>query len=575
MSIIKVMSESLSNKIAAGEVVERCASVVKELVENSIDASSTMIKVEVRESGIKEIKVTDNGKGMDEEDAACAFLRHATSKLDNEDDLFRINTLGFRGEALASIAAVSKIDLITSTGDVGTHIVINGGKTSETKKSDARVGTTISVKNLFFNTPARLKHIGSLYSELGYIISYINRLALSKPNISFTLISDGKIILKTDGSGSLLKVINAIYGIDITKKMMEVSTYNNDYEINGYISNPIINKSDRNSIITLVNGRVVKNLELNRIIYESYHTYIPEKRFPLVVLNIKADPSLVDVNIHPTKQDIKFSNFDDLKVIIVNMIKDKLRSMFLVSDTTTKEKTEEIKPEKLRDLFDDAPTNRVLNISEPIETYTTTSLFEEKNNVKLLGDLYPKGLVFGTYIICEGNGGMYLIDQHAAKERINYENVINNIKRSEKKVINLIVPIPYEFTNDEYIILKENLDILRDLSFEIEEFGINTIVVKSHPTFLPENKEEAIKKIIDFVITKERDFSLEKFYHLIAATIACKMSIKGNTYISMDEAKSLIEELKLCENPFNCPHGRPTICFYSKYELEKMFKRSM
>ena len=330
MSRIKVMDELLSNKIAAGEVVERCSSVVKELVENSIDAGSDEIRIELKEAGTKEIKVTDNGCGMDREDARLAFFRHATSKLKNEDDLYRIMTLGFRGEALASIASVSRVYLKTSTGDVGTIVKINGGVVESIENGDARRGTIISVQDLFYNTPARLKHMKSLYTELASITDYINKLALSHPNIKFTLINNDSVILNTDGSGNLLKTINSIYGVEVSRNMFEVSGENIDYEINGYISAPFIHRSSRNHIITIVNGRVVRNQDLNRVINDSYHSYKPDNRYPIVVLNIDVDPSLVDVNIHPTKMDIKFSNFDRLLELVSEIITNKISKKNLI-----------------------------------------------------------------------------------------------------------------------------------------------------------------------------------------------------------------------------------------------------
>ena len=310
MAVIKIMDELLANKIAAGEVVEKCASVVKELVENSIDANSTEIKVELIEAGTKEIKVTDNGKGMDREDATLAFYRHATSKLKKEEDLYRIMTLGFRGEALASIASVSDVTLKTSQGDIGTIVHIKGGITLEVASGDARQGTIICVRDLFYNTPARLKHMKSLYTELANITDYMNKIALSHPEIRFTLINNDSVILRTDGSNNLLKTVHAIYGTEVSRNMLEISGENDDYEINGFISMPFIQRSNRNHIVTLVNGRVVRNQELNKTINDAYHSYKPDNRYPIVVIDITVDPSLIDVNIHPTKMDIKFSNME-------------------------------------------------------------------------------------------------------------------------------------------------------------------------------------------------------------------------------------------------------------------------
>ena len=577
MSVIKIMDEILSNKIAAGEVVERCSSVVKELVENSIDANATEIKVDLIESGVKEIKVTDNGRGMDKEDAVMAFNRHATSKLIDEDDLYHIHTLGFRGEALASIASVSNIELITSMGDVGTIVNIKGGKLISVDNSDARKGTTIKVKDLFYNTPARLKHLKSLYTELSNITDYMNKIALSHPEIRFSVTNDSKELLNTDGSNNLLKCIKNIFGINVAKKMIEISASNNDYEISGFISLPELYRSNRNSIITIVNGRIVRNMELNKTINDSYHSYKPDNYYPIVVLNINVDTTLVDVNIHPTKMDIKFGNMEDLLELVTNTIKDSLKKKTLIPHIEEKPTYIEKKNyEEIKLDFDSV-------ISEPEEEYVVnndleldTKEIEVHEDVKeIMPIMYPVGLVHGTYIICQNEYGMYIIDQHAAKERINYEIVKDKLNNPKKESIPMMFPLTIEYTNSEYIILKENFEFLRSLNFEIEEFGINSIIVKSHPVWIhEENAVEAIKKVIELVISKEKNFDLSKFNDHIAATMACKMSIKANTNITMDEMNNLISDLRKCQNPFNCPHGRPTVIYYSTSDLEKMFKRS-
>ena len=330
MGKIKVMDNILANKIAAGEVVEKCVSVVKELTENSVDAGADEIKIEVVEAGTKLIRVVDNGSGMEHDDALISFQRHATSKLLDEMDLFRISSLGFRGEALPSIASVSNVTLKTCASNLGTKIEISGGKLISDEVSDSRHGTEIIVRDLFFNTPARLKYLNSIYSELANICEYVNKMALSYPEKKFTLISDGKVLLNTDGSGNLLKVIKEIYGTEVAKKMKKISVFNDDYDVDGYISLPEVTRSSRTHMITLVNNRVIRNTELNRAINDAYHTYKPETRYPIVVLNINTDPSLIDVNVHPSKLDIKFSNFEDLKSLIKKGIKDVLDKALLI-----------------------------------------------------------------------------------------------------------------------------------------------------------------------------------------------------------------------------------------------------
>lgn len=579
MSVIKIMDEILSNKIAAGEVVERCSSVVKELVENSIDAGATEIKIELKESGVKEIKVTDNGKGMDREDAVMSFNRHATSKIVDEDDLYHIHTLGFRGEALASIASVSKVELITSIGDVGTRVVIEGGRVKLVESTFARQGTIMCVRDIFYNTPARLKHLKSLYTELASITDYINKIALSKPNIRFVLTNDSRELLRTDGTGNLLKCIKNIFGTPIAKKMLDISASNSDYEISGYISLPEVYKQKRNSIITIVNGRIVRNIELNRTINDSYHSYKPDNYYPIVVLNIEVDTSLVDVNIHPTKMDIKFGNIEDLLTLVSDTIKEKLKSKTLIPHIEDKPVYMNVTPtyEKIKLDFDtpivnDTEETYVINEELVEEVKIHDDIKENNSNMPLM---YPVGLVHGTYIICQNEYGMYIIDQHAAKERINYEIVKEKLNSKKKESIQMLFPLTIEYTNSEYIILKENFEFLRDMNFNIEEFGINSVIVKAHPVWIPKgNEDNAIKKVLELVIDKEKNFDIEKFNDHMAATMACKMSIKANTNITLDEMKNLVEDLRKCKNPFNCPHGRPTTIYYSTSDLEKLFKRS-
>lgn len=588
MSRIKVMDELLSNKIAAGEVVEKVVSIVKELVENSIDAKATMIKVDLKEAGLREITVTDNGIGMDKNDAQLAFQRHATSKLYTDDDLFNINSLGFRGEALPSIAAVSDVVLKTCQDDVGTQIHIKGGKILENKLSEGRIGTQITVTNLFYNTPARLKHLSSPYAELAGVTEYVNKMALSYPEVKFILRNDEKELLNTSGSGNLLKVIKSIYGLDIAKKMLPIEISNDDYEVSGYISLPEVNRSSRNHMTVLVNGRVIKNQYLNRIINDAYFSFKEDTRYPIVVIKITADPILVDVNIHPSKQDIKFSNFEDLKNMISEVINKTIRSKLLIPKIEVKEQptvkyenlslnlernsiSEEpslLDKQKLTNLvnFNYEPNNELDNEEEP-------SYIEERPK-ETLPELYPIGLALGTYIVCENERGIYLIDQHAAEERINYEKNSYLLAHPNNDVISPLIPMIIELPNNEFIIAKEKLDIIKSYNIDIEEFGINSFRVISHPTWFPKgNEEKIVRRIIEEIVNKGKDFSLAKFNNSLAALISCKMSIKANTRITKEAQEEIINKLRKCNNPFNCPHGRPTIINFTTYEIEKMFKR--
>lgn len=592
MSKIKIMSENLANKIAAGEVVEKCASVVKELVENSIDAHADSIKIDLQEGGLKEIKITDNGVGMESEDALLSFQRHATSKLTREDDLFFINTLGFRGEALPSIASVSEVDLITCASNVGTHIHIKGGKLEANEPSDARKGTIISVSNLFFNTPARLKYLKSEQYELANTVSFIEKLALSYPNIKFELTNNDKTLVKTSGSNILLKTIHEIYGLTVSSKMIEVKGSTDDYDMEGYICKPEILKSNRNHMITIVNGRIVKNNDLNRAINDAYYTYKPDIKFPIVVLKFETDPTLIDVNIHPTKQDIKLSKVNELYNMIVNTIKNKLYQELLIPNALKDEDITEISmPVTMvkNEIVEEKTSNSEIEKKETnYQTELDFSVAEESENYSTCTQdiiinpelkklvLYPVGLALGTYIIAQNEEGVYLIDQHAAQERINYDKYLKALKEEKISTIAPLFPINVELNASDYLTIKEHMNILTDMGFVIEEFGVNTYIIKEHPTWLKRGyEEESIHKIFDSIISIGTRFDRVKFNEHLAITLACKMSIKANTRISTEAQEEILEELVNTDNPYNCPHGRPTIIKFSIYDLEKMFKRAM
>lgn len=592
MSKIHVMSEILANKISAGEVVERTASVVKELVENSIDAGSTEIKIELINGGLNGITVTDNGIGMDATDAALSFARHATSKITKEDDLFFIDTLGFRGEALASIASVSEVDLKTSQGEVGTHIIMKGGKTLINEPSDARKGTKISVTNLFYNTPARLKYLKSETTELANCVSFIEKLALSYPNIRFTLTNNDNLVVQTTGSDNLKKTIHEIYGLQISSKLIEIKASNDDYDIAGYICKPEILKSNRNYMITIVNGRIIKNYDLNKAINDAYYTYKPDIKYPIVVINILTDPTLIDVNIHPTKQDIKMSKISMLYELITNTINDALKKNLLIPDAAQRlDQNAPMAPDIINDIIknNDNTTTDAIDFGPltkdkvPLNqsTFDFGNLEEESENIVQNQEikslvLYPVGSALGTYIIAENDSGMYLIDQHAAQERINYERYLKALKAHKTSTITSLIPITIELSPSDAIIIKNNLEFLNNIGITLEEFGINTFIVKEQPTWLLTGyEEEQLRMIIDLVIHQGNSFDPVKFNEHIAITLACKMSIKANMHISHIAMETILNELVQCENPYNCPHGRPTIIKFSIYDLERMFKRVM
>ncbi len=562
MNNIIVLDEILANKIAAGEVIERVSSIVKELVENSVDAGSKNIIINLEEGGLKKIKVSDDGVGMSKADAMLAFSRHATSKIKTSDDLFFISSLGFRGEALPSIASVSEVELVTNNKEESTKIILKAGKIENVSTVKSIVGTSLTVTKLFFNTPARLKFLKNESSELRGVIILIEKLAMCNPSISFTITNNDKIILKTSGSDDLHKTIHEIYGLQISKNMLYLNNEDSDFLISGYISKPSLLKSNRNYITTFVNDRLVKNFDLNKSINDAYYTYKPVDRFPVVVLNIYTDPTLLDVNIHPTKQDIKLSKLDKLTQLIYQSIKDVLYKNLLIPEVSFEEVNNYNK-------FEDTEYEE-LTLDLNVE-YKEKELNEDIKGIKI----YPVGLVHGTYIVGENEEGMYLIDQHAAAERINYELYKNAFKEEKFNIKQMLFPVTIEMLASDYIRFLEKEEEFVKLGFIYEEFGINTIIVKGHPDYLKEGyEEEQIRKIIDLILMLDKSFDKAKFQESIAITLACKMSIKGNTKISITEMEYLLDELMKCDNPYTCPHGRPTVIKYSIYELEKLFKRA-
>lgn len=582
MSKIKIMSENLANKIAAGEVVEKCASVVKELVENAIDAKANNIKINLEDGGLRKIEIIDNGIGMDKEDAVLAFARHATSKIYKDDDLFFIETLGFRGEALASIASVSEVNLETCSKDIGTHVHIKGGKMDLVEPSNARIGTSICVTNLFYNTPARLKYLKSEATELNNCIQFIEKLALSKPDIAFTLTNNDKVIVKTSGKNNLLKTIHEIYGLTVSSNMLSINKTSDDFEISGYVGLPGLLKKNRNHFNTIVNGRVVRNNDINRAINDAYYTYKHEGFFPIVIINIETDPTLVDVNIHPTKQDIKLSKIDELCKMLYETIKDTLYKNLLIPDAII---DEDDSNESDSGLVTNTNLNYIkadTNNNEEETIVQTTMDFSSSNedeniikNEEFKGlKLYPVGQVHGTYIIAENEDGMFILDQHAAHERINYEMIKKRFQDDKPTYTDMLIPFSIELTASDFATFMENKQVLEDLGFKIEEFGINTIVIKSHPTWLTKNFEnDNLKTIVDLVILNHKKFNKDRFLDSLAKMVSCKMSVKANEHLSKEQMEQLLNDLVKCDNPYNCCHGRPSIMKFTNYELEKMFKR--
>lgn len=598
------LTELLSNKIAAGEVVERPASVVKELTENAIDAGSTVIDILIEEAGLNKITVIDNGSGIEPEDVETAFLRHATSKIKNEHDLFRVHTLGFRGEALPSIASVAQVKITTSTGEKqGKHLTIQGGKILEEISSDARKGTEIEVTQLFYNTPARLKYLKSLPTELGNITDIINRLALSHPEISFRLSHNGKSLLQTSGNGDLRQVIAAIYGVSIARKALPVSAESLDFKVNGYAILPEINRANRNYVSTIVNGRYIKNFALVKAIQEGYHTLLPIGRYPIIVLQIEMDPIIVDVNVHPAKLEVRLSKEKELGQLIAQMLKGAFHQQQLIPSGEVSKK-QKLASEQLQIDFDkkqsepprldqpfhykQPPEQDNPYVAEENALYESLDALldrpeekqEEQEEVTItpterLPKLYPIGQMHATYILAQNEKGLYIIDQHAAQERIKYEFYREKIGEVARELQDLLVPIVLEFSTDEYVRLEEQKQKLEEVGVFLEPFGQNSYIIRSHPNWFPKDQEEeTLREIIDEALNAP-SISIHKLREDTAIMMSCKKSIKANHYLTKEDMEALLDTLRDASDPFTCPHGRPVVIEYTTYELEKMFKRVM
>ncbi|MCE4981158.1 DNA mismatch repair endonuclease MutL [Mammaliicoccus sciuri] len=656
MGKIKELELSLANKIAAGEVVERPASVVKELLENAIDAQATQIDITIKESGIQSIRVVDNGTGIEEDDIAKAFGRHATSKINNDYDLFHIRTLGFRGEALASISSVSRVTMKTCTdGMLGHEVRVENGEITKKQPAKAKKGTDILVEDLFYNTPARLKYVKSLYTELGKITDIVNRMAMSHPNIAFNLVSDDKTVISTNGSGRTNEVMAEIYGMKIAKDLVPINGETDDYVVNGFICKPEHTRSNRHYISIFINGRYIKNFVLNKAIIEGYHTLLPIGRYPIVYLNIEMDPILVDVNVHPTKLEVRLSKEQLLYDLINQKIKEAFRGMSLIPDTSLEkqkpkksqkeifeqqkidfeakrnqnitqqqqvshksESVEEI--EKTNDATSREPSpswqfkdktehhsviqedtikqedNRDIDVQhdKPEHIENNEETYEVQDTVEYVDTPYqapieeeqvseaPRvpymevvGQVHGTYIVAQNDTGMFMIDQHAAQERIKYEFFKEKIGEVTNETQSLLLPLTFNFSKDEHMIIEKYLQSLAEAGVFLEPIGHHDYMVSEYPVWLPNvDAEEIIKDMIDYVLNHEK-VDIKKLREDAAIMMSCKKSIKANHYLRNHEMSHLIDELRETTDPFTCPHGRPIIIELTTYELEKLFKRVM
>lgn len=686
MGKIQELSEQLANQIAAGEVVERPASVVKELVENAIDAGANQIDIFIEEAGLQKIQIIDNGEGIADEDVENAFKRHATSKIHSRNDLFRIRTLGFRGEALPSIASVSQVTLETAVAgaEKGTLLVLAGGKVTQHEAAPLRQGTKITVENLFFNTPARLKYVKTLQTELANVGDIVNRLALSHPKIAFRLVHEGNKMLVTAGNGDLKQTIAGIFGVATAKKMLPIAMEDLDFQINGYVSLPEVTRASRNYMSTIINGRYIKNFALNKAIVNGYGSKLMIGRFPIAVIEITMDPLLVDVNVHPTKQEVRLSKEKELMALLSQGITEVLASQNLIpnaadnlgfkkkqplppvaerpeqlamelpaSEAGTTAKTglafdaktgsfylKEAYPQDVDKPVENPGEKEVASpafdsqslksearepdfsvISEespetqesvkevtaaPAETYPQEAIAEDEDfSYQQETHLHPEfdfakdgdksleralqqveavpqerfpqldyfGQMHGTYLFAQSHEGLYIIDQHAAQERIKYEYFREKIGEVSNDLQDLLVPIVLDYPNSDALKLKEQLVLLQEVGIYLEEFGANSFILRAHPTWYPEGEEESIvREMIDMLLTTGT-VSVKKFREATAIMMSCKRSIKANHHLNDLQARVLLEDLARCENPFNCPHGRPVLIHFTNSDMEKMFKR--
>lgn len=628
MGRIQVLDTKLANMIAAGEVVERPSSVLKELVENSIDAGAKHISVSIVEAGRKKITVEDDGCGMDRDDALLAFKRHATSKISSSFDLFRIKTLGFRGEALPSIASVSKMKVITSTGSgVGTELnIIN--EEIEAKDAPLRKGTIIEVEELFYNTPARLKYLKTDYTENANSIETMSRLALAHPEVAIKFYIDGKCQFQTNGRNDLLEVIANIFGYAVAKSMIPFEFEAVDYQVKGYLGKPDIAKASRYYMITLLNGRNVYMPKVQGAIKDAYNDFIPPSKYPFVVLDFYVDYALVDVNVHPSKREVRFSKEEELRLALLEKIPEALRPKTIYDEVPVSEvkkvekpviehvdlfdtievednnpntpKVEETKYEYekeqpkyneiVKDFVKDNNINNTIKESheeikeEPyVDTFKSqdeeyvTPITKEPEQPKRVCPIRPLAQLNKTYIIGEdinGDGGFYLVDQHAAMERINFE-YFTHLYAKKIITMNPLVPIVINLKpSDVTLFTNQKREILKLIGLEFEPFGYNAFKVVTIPTWIHrEDEKEYVDDLVDMALHDDKvdEFKLRK--HAIA-TMACKASLKANMNCTMEEAGVMLERLFNCENPHNCPHGRPIIVKFTKYELEKLFKRT-
>ncbi|MFD1428992.1 DNA mismatch repair endonuclease MutL [Lacticaseibacillus mingshuiensis] len=677
MAKIHQLSATLSNQIAAGEVIERPASVVKELAENAIDAQATQVDITVEEAGLKLIEILDNGIGIEAEDVPTAFLRHATSKILTTRDLFNVHSLGFRGEALASIAAVADVTMTTATDNgLGTKAHLRGGKLLTTEETASRRGTQLIVRDLFFNTPARLKYVKSQNTELARIVDIVNRLAMGHPEVAFTLRHNGKMVSRTAGHGDLQQTLAGIYGVSAAKSMLFFEGEDLDFKVSGYVSLPDTTRASQQYISLMINGRYIRNYKLTHAVIDGYGSKLMVGRYPLAVIDIAMDPLLVDVNVHPTKAEVRLSKEDQLSALISQSIRDRLAKENLIPDAlsnlrgrapvdmdaltrdlnaasavhepaarwgqeaeagqtpgTSNGASSELStapvatPGQTAQTAHPVPDNsakaEVDSTGQPVESsfglgiddLPSAPIFDHPERLaawdaalatrtpspapvaasaedlagvsdetareaaRVAGDTprFPTltylAQVHGTYLLAEDESGLYILDQHAAQERVNYEFYRQAIGEVAADQQALLVPIVLDYPASDAALIRDHFDTLAAVGIHLEDFGQNTFIIRQHPTwFKAGQEEETIKEMIDWLL-RDGKLSVAAFREKTAIMMSCKRAIKANHHLDHQQAQALLTRLPDCENPFNCPHGRPVLVHFSNQDLEKMFKR--
>ncbi|MDR3242278.1 MAG: DNA mismatch repair endonuclease MutL [Lactobacillaceae bacterium] len=626
MAEIIELSETLSNQIAAGEVIERPASVVKELVENAIDANARKIDILVEEAGVKSIRIIDDGDGIEAAQVQRAFLRHATSKITSRLDLFKIHSLGFRGEALPSIASVADVTLISAVDGAseGAQIEIRGGKIIDERGASARKGTDITVTDLFYNTPARLKYLKSQSTEMAQIVDIINRLAFSYPHISFRLTHNDNETMRTTGNGNLQQVISSVYGVQVARDMKAITVEDNDFTINGFVSLPELTRSNRSYITMLVNGRYIKNYSLAKALVKGYGTRLMVGRFPMAVIQINMDPNLVDVNVHPQKYEVRLSKEKQLMELLENAVRQTFEQTNLIPDAYQNYLGKNNDDDFVAELNDASAHFKIehgelgqsfqAQVIEPVIVQKSTDLqeadaqtfaqkYNRHENLNPFGDEeqavmpgaqtrldlseqhdeegtekgFPTldyiGQMHGTFLFAQSEDGLYLIDQHAAQERVKYEYYHQELAQHGLESQKLLVPIVIQYSAVEMLQITGHQAELEELGLYLEPFGRDSVIVHEHPGwFIKGQEEDTIKEMVDWLL-RDGSLNLTDFRERTAIMMACKRSIKANWKINDIEARDLIRQLSETKNPYNCPHGRPVVVNFSNTDMEKMFKR--